>query len=199
MRGTTSTRLSAATAAVTNRFVTSTNMKVGAYTVANSGAMPAAGARRITVAQTVATGADTSGTVTVVGKDLSGQTITEVITPVGDTPVTGSLWFASVTSVTGAGWVITGGNDTIIVGCTGPAIVAQGGGVLHAVVVNTTAAGAITIADSSGTLAVLKSSIAEHTYVYDIPYSGYLSVNLAAASDVTIVHTPTIPSSYAMA
>lgn len=202
MRGTASTRLAAATSAVTNRFVASTDMKVGAYTLANGGAMPAAGARRITVAVTAAQDPDTMGTIDVAGVDLSGQPIVESIVPIAGTPVTGTLWFARVTSVTGVGWVINEGTpdaDAIIVGCTGPAIVAQGGGVLHAVVVNTTAAGAVTIADSTGTLAVLKASIAEGTYVYDIPFSGYLSIALAGASDVTIVHTPTIPSSYAMA
>jgi hypothetical protein len=198
MRGFTSTRLAAATSAVTNRFVTSTAMIVGAYTVANA-APAVTGARQVTVTHTQVGGVtDTLGTIIVVGKGLSGEALTETITPLSGTTATGTKWFASVTSVTGAGWVINTGNDTIVVGHTAASIVAVGGGVLRSVVVNTTAAGAVTIADSTGTLAVLKASIAENTYAYDIPWAGYLSVTLAAASDVTVVHTATIPTAYAM-
>jgi hypothetical protein len=131
----------AATAAVANQFVTSTAMKNSTYTVANSGAMPTAGARLITVTHAiVATGTDTLGTVTVVGTNLGGDPISEAITPLAGTVASGVQWFASVTSVTGAGWIIAGGNDTIQVGCGARVIVAEGSGIVHSVIVNTTPA-----------------------------------------------------------
>jgi len=62
-------------------------------------------------------------------------------------------------------------------------------GVLHSVVVNTAAAGAITVSDNSGTIAILKSGVVEGTYLYDVSYSGYLKVVTAHAdSDVTICY-----------
>lgn len=185
----TRTLLSAATAAVANRYVTSTNMKVGAYTLANA-TPPTAGARKVTVTNTTVTGADTLGTIDVVGKDLQGVTITESITPLAGTIATGSKWFASIISITGVGWVINTGNDTITVGVGADVIVAEGSGTLYAVVVNATAAGTITLADQAGTIAVLKASIAENTYYYECAFSGYLSVALAAASNVTVIHSP---------
>jgi len=181
--------LAVATAATANRFVTTTNMIVGAYTVANGGAMPTAGARLITVTHTtVAAGTDTLGTITVVGTNLAGSAITEIITPLADAVATGTQWFRSVTSITGAGWVIAGGNDTIVVGCGARVVVAEGGGLLHAININTTAAGAVTVKDSQGTIATLKSSIVEGSYVYDVVFAGYLELVLAAASDVTASH-----------
>lgn len=179
-------RQAAATVAVANQFVTSTNMKVGAYTVANSGAMPTSGARLVTVTHTAAGAVDTLGTITVTGTNLAGATITEDITPLNGTVATGLLWFATVTSVVGAGWVISAGNDTIVVGCSARVIVAEGSGIIHSVIVNTTAAGAVTLKDSTGTIAVLKSNIAEGTYYYDVDVSGFLEVVLAAASDITV-------------
>lgn len=180
--------IAGATGAVANRFVTSTNMKVGAYTVANGGAMPTGGARRITVTHVAAGAADTLGTITVVGTDLSGAQISEVITPSAGSTVTGTRWFAAVASVTGAGWTINEGNDTLTVGCAAGVIACEGACSVHAVVVNTTAAGTITLSDSAGTIAVLKASIAEGTYVYDAACSGYLGVAVAAASDITVLY-----------
>lgn len=200
MGGWTATNFAAATAAVTDRFVASADMKVGAYTLANSGLRAVAGAFHVTATHTQSGGVtDTLGTLVVVGKDLSGQTITETLTPADGVTVTGTAWFASVTSVTGVGWVIDTLKDKIEVGHTAAAIVAVGGGTLHSVVVNATAAGTVTIEDSKGTIATLKASIAEGTYVYDVPFSGYLSITTAAASDITVVHTPSVPTTYAMA
>lgn len=201
MTGSTSTRIAAQTSAVTNRFVASANMKVGAYTVANA-APAVTGARNVTVTHTAVNTADTLGTIVVVGKDLSGLSITETITPASGTTATGTKWFASVASVTGAGWAIDaveGGNDTIVVGHTAASIVAVGGGRLHRVTINTTAAATVTIADSSGTLSVLKASLAEGTYELDLPFSGYLSVTTGGANDITLVHTSNVPSAYALA
>jgi hypothetical protein len=193
------TLLSAAPAAVANGFVVSANMLVGAYTLA--AAAPTFGARHVTCTRTVVTGADTPGTVLVVGTDLSGQTISEVLIPgANGVLVTGTLFFASVTSITGIGWVIGGTADTIVFGWDALNAVATGSGVFHGVIVNTTAAGAITISDASGTIAVLKASIAEGFYgPFDVTYSGYLRVEPAAASNVTVLHTGSLPQSYALA
>ena len=103
-------------AAVANRFVTSVNMKVGAYTIANNG-LPGDGlAHNVTVAQTAVGAEDTNGTITVIGTDLRGNVISEVIVPNAGETVQGTKAFAKVTSVVGAGWVINEGNDTIVVG-----------------------------------------------------------------------------------
>jgi hypothetical protein len=192
------TRLAAAIVADVDQYVTSVNMKVGAYTLAAS-TPSTAGARHVTCTRTVAGAADTAGTIVVVGKSLAGQTITETLT-VGANGilVTGTKLFASVTSVTGAGWVIAEANDTITVGEDDVCVVAEGSGVLHSIVVGTTAAGSITIADASGTLALLKASIPEGVYEFDLTYSGYLRVEPVAASDITVVHTPSNALTYAM-
>lgn len=182
------TNLAVATVATANRFVTTTNMIVGAYTLANT-TMPTMGARLITVTHTtVAVGTDTLGTIDVVGTDLAGNVLSETITPLTDAVATGTKWFRTVTSVTGVGWVIAGGNDTIVVGCGARVVAAEGSGVFHAININTTAAGAVTVKDSLGTIAILKTSVAEGSYVYDVQFSGYLELVLAAASDVTASH-----------
>lgn len=68
--------------------------------------------------------------------------------------------------------------------------VATGQGVLHSIVVNTTAAGTIKIIDGiSGTTAnvgTLKSSVAEGTYIYDVTFSAGLRIVTGAASDITV-------------
>lgn len=184
-----SSSIAAITAATANRFVTSTNMKVGAYTVANSGAMPTAGARLITVTHTAVDTADTLGTITVVGTNLAGATITEDITPLSGTVASGTKWFRTVTSVTGAGWVIDAveaTNDTLVVGCGARVIFAEGNSILHTVNVHTTAAGAVTLKDSSGTRYTLKASIPEGSFLYDVTFADFLEIVLAAASDVSV-------------
>lgn len=69
--------------------------------------------------------------------------------------------------------------------------VKSGGGTLRAIIVNLTAAGAITIYDntaSSGTkIATLKASIGEGVYTFNVNFSVGLRVVTAAASDVTVV------------
>jgi hypothetical protein len=87
-------------------FVTSADMKVGAYTLAKTA--PDVGARNVTVTQTAVGTEDTNGTITVVGTDLAGNVISETITPNAGATVVGAKAFATVTSVTGAGWVIDG-------------------------------------------------------------------------------------------
>jgi hypothetical protein len=102
------------TAADADKIVTSTNMKVGAYTVAAQPSAPSL----ITVTATANGTADTMGTITVVGTDVYDRVLTEVIIPVAGSTVSGTRYFKTVTSVTGAGWVIDAGsgNDTITVG-----------------------------------------------------------------------------------
>jgi hypothetical protein len=162
-------------------------MLVGSYTVAVN-TMPTAGARKVTVTHTANTGVDTLGTITVTGTNLAGGVITDVITPLNGTIATGVKYFNTVTAVTGAGWVINGGNDTIVVGCDATQAVLDGPGTLHSVIVNTTAAGTVTLADSKGTIAVLKASIAEGTYYYDIDVNT-LTVTQTAASDITVTRS----------
>jgi hypothetical protein len=198
------THLSAATAAADpNLFVTDVHMKVAtAYTIATPN-MPEAGtARHVTLTRTFDGLADTPGTVLITGTDLAGAVITETLTPSATdaTLVEGAKWFHTVTGAQGAGWVISGNNDHIVIGCGADAIIAEAGlGTLHSVVINTTAAGTITLADSAGTIAVIPVSIADGTeYLYDVHFSGYLSVALAAASDITVIHSGSMPSTYAM-
>src|SRR5690349_19886580 len=104
--GYTFSNTAATTAAVANRFVASANMKVGAYTVANASPVWSGGCF-VTVTHTQVGGVtDTLGTIVVVGTDLAGAALTETITPLDGTIATGTKIFRTVTSVTGAGWVI---------------------------------------------------------------------------------------------
>jgi hypothetical protein len=188
-------------AAAVNRFVTTVDMKIAtAYTV-DTPAMPEANtARKVTCTRTVVGNADTPGTLRVTGTDLAGQTITETLT-VGahGVLVTGTKWFRTVTVVQGAGWVIDQAADTITVGCAADAIIAQGSGTLHGIQINTTANGTITISDAGGTIAVLPVNVAVGTfYTWDVNWSGWLRVVMAAASDITVLHSGSMPSSYSM-
>ena len=196
------THLTTANAAVADRFITVTAMKRGTYGApANAGAMPDSGARHVTIGLTRNDAVDAPlGTVTITGTDLAGNVISEVITPLDNTTATGALWFKTVTAVVGGNtWITAGAADSIVVGCTAARILVQGSGVLHAVVVNTAAAGAITLADAGGTIAVLKSGIAEGFYgPFDVNFSGYLSVLMAANTDITVLHTGSKPTVYAM-
>ncbi len=70
--------------------------------------------------------------------------------------------------------------------------VKSGAGILHKIVVNTTAAGAITVynntAGSGATIATLKASIVEGTYEYDLAFTVGLTIVTAAASDITVTY-----------
>jgi hypothetical protein len=95
-----------------DRFVVSVDMKVGAYTVA-VGTMPEAGiARKLLITVTTDTGADTMGTLDIVGTDIAGAALTETIAPVSAGTVETLNAFKTVTSITGVGWVIGGGAGT---------------------------------------------------------------------------------------
>jgi hypothetical protein len=189
------TPLAVSTAAVANRFVASANMQNAAYTVAN--ASPAfAGAVLVTVGHTTVAGADTLGVITVVGTDINGQVITDVITPVAGGTATGVKYFRTITSVTGSGWTAVSTADTIVVGHAAGSTVLVGTGILRAIVVNATAAATIVVSDNRGTLATLKASIAEGTYYYDAEVTN-LKIALTSTNDITVIHTPSLPSLYA--
>jgi len=100
--------------AIDNRIVASTNMKVGAYTVAAQPYVPS----KITVKSTAVGTADTMGTVAIHGIDNNDIPRTETLTLVSNATVTTENIFKTILSVTGAGWVIDAGNgnDTIKVG-----------------------------------------------------------------------------------
>lgn len=188
------TNTAATTATVANRIVAVANMKVGTYTVANSGVAVWSGGFLLTLTHAeVGGGVDTLGTVVVAGTDLNGQAISETLTPVADSVVTGTKIFKKVASVTGVGWVIGTGNDTISVGVAAGSYAAGSGGVLGSVIVNTTAAAAIIVSDAKGTIATLKASIAEGTYPFNVVFSGFLKVATTSTNDVTVTHTGTIP------
>jgi hypothetical protein len=97
---------------VANKIVTSTNMKNGDYTIAAQPIVPAL----LSVLVTGVVGNDTMGTITFVGTDINGEALTEEVTPIAGTTVYTTNMFKSVTSATGAGWVINGTNDTIVIG-----------------------------------------------------------------------------------
>lgn len=187
----------ATTAAVANRFVASANMKVGTYTVAN--ASPAwGGGCFVTCAVTAGDTADTMGTLVVAGTNLQGQAISETLTPVAGSTVTGTKVFRTVTSVTGVGWVIDGveaTNDTIVVGCAAGNIVSGSGGQIGGVLVNNAVAAAVTLSDASGTIMTIPASQAAGTYynLGGVDFSGYLKVATTSTNDVTVFHTKTFP------
>jgi len=96
-----------------DKIVTSVNMKVGAYTIAAQPAFPS----RITLSHTAVGTVDTLGTVVIVGTLVDATVIQETLTPINGTKVSTVNEFATITSVTGAGWIIDGvTNDTITVG-----------------------------------------------------------------------------------
>lgn len=92
------------------RIVVSTDMIVGAYTVANASAAGGV-ALNVTVTNTVVDAADTMGTIDIVGTDIDDQVLLETIIPAADATVQGTQAFKTVTSVTGVDWVIDSVND----------------------------------------------------------------------------------------
>lgn len=96
----------------TNATVASANMKVGTYIIAAQPDVP----RNITVSHTAVSTVDTLGTIVIVGTDYAGDALTETLTPVNGTIAAGTKAFRSITSITGVGWVIAAGNDTVVLG-----------------------------------------------------------------------------------
>ena len=198
MSGLKSTNIAATTAAVANRFVTTANMSLTPYTIANASPVWAGGCN-VTITHTTVAGADTLGTITIVGTDLHGNAVSEVITPLAGTVATGTKVFRTVTSATSIGWVAVSTADTIVIGCAAGSIAAIGGGVLASVNVNNVVATAFTVSDAAGTIATIGASAAIGNYVYGVPWSGYLKVATTSTNDVTLIHSPGVPSVYAMA
>jgi len=60
-------------------------------------------------------------------------------------------------------------------------------GILHSIVVGTAGNGTVTVSDNKGTIAVLKSSVAENTYLYDISWNGFLKVVTTATSPLITI------------
>ena len=193
--GLTLTNTAATTAAVANRFVASASMKVGTYTIANASPVWSGGCFVTITHATVATGTDTLGTVTIVGTNMSGQTQTEVITPVADSVATSTKIFRTIVSATGAGWVIAGGNDTITIGCAAGNIACGSGGQVSGVLVNNSVATAFTVSHAGGTIMTVPASQAAGTYynLGGVDFSGWLKVATTSTNDVTVFHTPTVP------
>jgi hypothetical protein len=193
------TNTAASTAAVTNRYVTSTNMKVGAYTLANTTPVWS-GAGLVTVTHTTVVTTDTLGTIIVVGTDLAGQTRTETLTPTADATVTGAIPFRTITSITGAGWVIAGTNDTLVCGVAAGNIAVAGSGQLAGVLVNNSVAAAITISDGARTILTIPASQAAGTYynLHGVDFLSNLKVATTSTNDVTVFHTSSLPTQYAM-
>lgn len=71
-------------------------------------------------------------------------------------------------------------------------VVKSGAGFLHSIIINTTAAGTVTIYDntaaSGNKIATLKASIAENCYIYDVAFTTGLTIVTGAASDVTVAY-----------
>ena len=198
--GLTYSNTAATTAAVTNRYVASANMKVGAYTLANTTPVWG-GAGLVTVTHTeVGGGVDTLGTIAIVGVDLAGQTRTESIVPVNGTTATGIIYFRTITSVTGVGWVIGTGNDTIVVGVAAGNVVCGSSGSVGGLIVNNLVAATIVLSDARGTILTVPASQAAGTYyaLGGVDFGGYLKVATTSTNDVTVFHTGTLPSSYSM-
>ena len=72
-------------------------------------------------------------------------------------------------------------------------LVATGRGKLHSIVVNATSGGSIVVQDAitavAPTIATLKASIAEGTYIYDIVFTKGLYVTTNGASDLTLTYS----------
>ena len=106
-----------------DRFVASTSMKNGAYTMAATTQVDGV-ARPIVVKVTKVDTNDTMGSLAVVGTDADGAAQSETITPHnGDTAsgiTTSTKSWLTVTSITGSGWTTSGGADQIKVGTGDP-------------------------------------------------------------------------------
>ncbi len=197
MSGYKTTNIAATTAAVADRFVVSTNMSLTTYTIANASPVWQGGCL-VTVTHATVAGADTLGTITIVGTDLFGVAQTETITPLAGTIATGVKVFRTVTSATSVGWVATSTADTLTIGCAAGSYMASGGGQLASVTVNNVVAAAITISDKAGTIATLPASATVGQYVYSVTWAGWLKVATTSTNDVTVVHSTGVPATYAM-
>ncbi len=191
------TNTAATTAAVTNRFVASTAMSLTTYTIANASPVWSGGCL-VTIGHTTVSGTDTLGTITIVGTDLNGATISEVITPIADSTATSTKIFRSVTSATSLGWVAVSTADNIVIGCAAGSYAAGSGGILGSVLVNNSVAAAIVVSDKRGTIMTVPASQAAGTaYPLNVQFVGFLKVATTSTNDVTVTHTGTVPTAFA--
>jgi hypothetical protein len=100
------------TASDDDRFVVSVDMKVGAYALAATTMPEAATARKLLITVTADTGNDTMGTLAIVGTNINGAALSETIAPTAAGTATTLNAFKTVSSITGAGWIIGGGAGT---------------------------------------------------------------------------------------
>jgi len=103
-------------AGVANQFLASTNMKATAYTMTSTTLPAGYSARRVTITHTAVTGADTLGSAALVGTDENGAAQSESLALVSGGVATSLKAYKTLTGCTTASWVISGGNDTIVVG-----------------------------------------------------------------------------------
>lgn len=94
-----------------DRFLTTLDMAVGAYTLDETTHADGL-ARSVTVTVTAGDTADTEGTLDLVGTDIAGNIILETLTPVVGTTVESTKAFLTLTTATGVGWVIDGSEGT---------------------------------------------------------------------------------------
>jgi hypothetical protein len=87
----------------------------------------------------------------------------------------------------GVGPTNRGGSSKTYISTATTTAVKASTGVLRRIVLGETAAGAITINDNLGTVAVLKASIVEGTYEFDVTCVGKIEVVTAAGSKLTVV------------
>jgi hypothetical protein len=176
-------------AAVANGYVVSVNMLVGAYTLAAT--QPTFGARHVTLVRTVVVEADTPGTVVFVGTDTFGKVITETLI-VGATgvTVTGVLFFATITSITGVGWVNGGTADTIVMGwdAINAVAVKSGAGILHAILMEVAPTGTLTFNDTAGAKMILPAAFPIGLYPLDIGFAGKIEIVLTAGDRIVAIY-----------
>ena len=194
----TSTYLAGAVGAGDNdRYAEVQNLKVGDLTLTAT-LTPGNGARTVTCTRVVDGNADTPGTLLVTGKNLAGQTITESLIPgANGILVSGSKLFASVSKVTGAGWVINGNNDTIIIGVGCEHYVSGTAGQPKRILISVAAASAINVTDGGKTLMILPASMAIGYYDFGGLAYGSLRVEPQGATTISVIHTPSLPTDYA--
>ena len=156
----------------TDRYCETQNMKVGALTLTAT-RTPGNGARKVTCTRTVDGDADTPGTLLVTARTSPGQTITETLIPGAHTVlVTGTKYFSSITSVVGAGWVIDGNNDTIVVGMAAEHLVVRDTGRPQGHPDHgRRGVGSITVSDGTKTLMILPANMAIGYYEFNLSYT----------------------------
>lgn len=88
--------------------------------------------------------------------------------------------------------MLINGNDYAYISTATTTQVYTGPCVLVAITVNTTAAGAISIIDNTSgstvNVGILKASVAEGTYYYNLAFKNGIRIITAGASDITVAY-----------